>query len=204
MISLILDLIYPLYWPYPVLPQLIGEKMLSFLDSPVPLLAGLEIGPSRFESFVRGRKIHKQEVHISLDRNRVIGDLKYDLKDDILKKTQAGLQNYKRMKELHERIVKEEENSDYEKIYAYLTSKPEHLSNHIEYLRCFQQWIQTFYVDPLKYLDTSYLRIKQENETQQPRVFCEFMKTLPGVTAVHTYMYSGQIVQTYIEDLLTK
>ena len=199
LIDLILNIIYPLYWPYPVLPSLLGGKMLSFLDSPVPLLAGLEIDPQRFESFTRRRSISKQEVHISLDRNQCVGTLKYDLRDDIIKKNEAGRTKYRKMKEIHKTLAVEKQNCSFEKLYELVASKPESLQTHVAYLDCFQSWVREFYVEPLKYLDRDYLKSGIHDHTAQQEEFLTSVKKIPGITSQHIYFYSGQIVQAYLQ-----
>lgn len=193
-ISFLLSLISPLSWPYPVIP-LLSPDMEDFVDSPVPLVAGIEEDPSLFEArWSRRLTANTNAYHVQLNSAKTLGNVLIDFKSEVvLKESQY---DYNRCNYLHDDIRKLSSESKTDDMGDMLSINSPAAKTRIELIKLYKKFIRCLYLEGLD---------EKEAKIDKSRTFTETMNKIRQnskfpVRVLEAFM-CGQIFQNYLETL---
>lgn len=138
-INLVLGLISPLVWPYPIVPLILDNGMQELINSPVPLLCGVEEDPKIFH-LVWGEKTNqsKNVFHVQLERGLISGKPLIDFNEEIVKRLESKI--IENCSKLHAAISRSDDSEHLsltKKNLVFLYQRPiksfflDHLNEHI-------------------------------------------------------------------------
>lgn len=177
----LLSLIYPLQWPYPIIPLLVNSQMQDYLESPVPLLCGVEEDPDQFEELWEEKSKKLPSVlHIQLEKACTLGKTNLNFRDSIMKA--ESNYNWERCKTLAKQLQDPSRQVYWENIK-------------LDYLLCFRRAIRSLFIDPL---DKNLLH--SDSSPGYTKTIQDFQKNSLFPPSVTDRFVHGQIFSWYLQS----
>lgn len=193
LVNLVLSLMTPLVWPYPIVPVLPSlQDTFLLLDSPIPVLCCIEGPLDQFEIHAKRWSLQFPSAYIvQIDRGWRVGTLPVDLLPDIIEPQSFGA--YHRLLKLHDDLDREAEESLSDRIYEEVATESKYSQLLFKTVQYYQRVMHSVYFQPLS-------TILDRDEKTAAQVVEQLMTVSKYNQHVNKAFFTGQILVNYLEQ----
>lgn len=174
-IALVLGLIQPLKWPYPIIPLIIDSSMAGLLESPVPLICGIEEPSSDFVSrWSSHSKTHNHIIHIQLETSRIYGQPRLSFRKSVISHQPDGFTDH--CQALHDHIWQAKD------------THATHTLTHKYQSAIRSTYMPHIHIHTLMHDDSADYRITRDAMISKAKAMADVVQIIAHTQMMHVYM----------------